>query len=151
MGAFTLSAQSGCMNHEEDHEHEHHENEIGVAIAPVYFIKEKSTALGLHLHYVRPIAHSKWGLGAGFEKIFDDHNHNIVDVIISYRPIHRLSFSLSPGINLDNRLENPSFALHGEVAYEFVLGNIHIGPVLDLAKDHEDVHLSLGLHLGYGF
>ena len=137
------------MMHEENHEH--HENEIGIAIASVYFIKEKSTALGLHLHYVRTIAHSKWGLGVGFEKIFDYHSHNIVDVIISYRPIHRLSFSLSHGINLNNRLKNPEFALHSEVAYEFVLGDFHIRPVLDLARDHEDVHLNLNLHLGYGF
>lgn len=135
----------------QDHQHEHHHNEIGLAAAPVYFTNEKSIALGLHLHYIRMINHSKWGIGLGFEKIFDDHSHNIAGVIVSYRPIPPISFSIAPGVNVNNQLKNPEFAIHGEVAYEFEIGNIHIGPVLDIARDHEDVHFSLGLHLGIGF
>ncbi|MCZ2101976.1 MAG: hypothetical protein LC107_10620 [Chitinophagales bacterium] len=160
--ALVLSAQQHehHHHHDEDHSHhdhmhheghDHHENEIGLAVAPVYFTKEKSVALGMHLHYLRTIHHSKWGLGLGFEKIFDEHAHNIAGIIISYRPIHPLSFSISPGINVDNRFKNPEFAIHGEIAYEFEFGNFHLGPVLDLARDHEEIHISLGVHFGYGF
>lgn len=45
-----------------DH-HEHHRNEIGLAVAPVYFIKEKEVTLGVHFHYVHNVPSSKFGVG----------------------------------------------------------------------------------------
>lgn len=41
--------------------------------------------------------------------------------------------------------------MHFEISYEFEFANFHIGPAMELAYDPEDFHLSLGLHLGYGF
>lgn len=155
ISSLTLIGQHTDHEDHEDHKHahghEHHNNEIGLAIAPVYFVSEKSTALGLHLHYIRSLHHSKWGLGVGYEKILDEHSHNILGGILSYRPISPLSFSLSPGINFSNSFKNIEFAIHGEVAYEFEIGDLHLGPVLDLARDHDDFHISLGVHIGIGF
>ena len=34
---------------------------------------------------------------------------------------------------------------------EFEFNNFHIGPVLEFAYDPEDYHISLGLHIGFGF
>ena len=146
--------QTGTTKHEghKSHNHDHHKNEIGIANAPVYFVKEKVFSYGLHLHYIRNIRESKFGLGAGFERIFDEHGHNTFGLVASYRPIDKLSLSLSPGITLEDvHPDELNFALHVETAYEFEINNIHIGPVFEFAYDPEDFHISFGLHIGYGF
>ncbi len=132
--------------------HEHHKNEIGIANAPVYFIKEKEFAYGLHTHYIRNIKSSKFGVGLGYERIFDKHKHNTIGIVGSYRPTERLELNLSPGITFeDGESSTMNFALHFETAYEFEINDFHIGPVFEIAYDPEDYHISLGLHIGYGF
>lgn len=136
----------------EHHNHAHHKNEIGVANAPVFFTKEKTWSYGLHIHYIRNIKESKFGLGAGFERIFDTHGHNTVGLAAKYIPVDKLSFIVSPGITFeDENPESPHFALHVETAYEFEIRDFHLGPVFEFAYDTEDIHISLGLHLGIGF
>lgn len=49
----------------EDGAHEHHQNEIGLANSGYYFLKEKSWSYGLHLHYIRNIGSSPFGIGVG--------------------------------------------------------------------------------------
>jgi hypothetical protein len=141
------------MSDDNGHEsHHHHHNEIGIANALVYFVKEEAFSYGLHLHYIHTVGESKFGFGAGYERIFDEHGHNTFGLIASYRPVDPLTFILSPGITIED--ENPgevNFALHVETAYEFQLDNIHLGPVLEFAYDPEDFHISLGIHIGYGF
>ena len=135
-----------------EHHHSHHKNEIGVANAPVYFIKEKEVAYGLHIHYIRNIKDTKFGVGLGYERIFDEHKHNTIGIVGSYRPISELVFNVSPGVTYeDNESSEINFALHLETSYEFEFDNFHIGPVLEFAYDPEDYHISLGLHVGYGF
>ena len=58
---------------------------------------------------------------------------------------------MSPGITFEGDASDINFALHIETNYEFELNDFHLGPVLELATDPEDIHLSLGLHIGYGF
>jgi len=129
--------------------HDHHKNEIGVANSPTYFLKEKVFAYGLHCHYVRNI--SKFGIGLGYERIFDEHKHNTFGLVGTYRPIEKLSFNVSPGLTVEDKSSEVNFALHLETAYEFEVMNFHIGPAFEFAYDPEDYHLSLGLHIGYGF
>ena len=135
-----------------DHHHKHAKNEIGIVNAPVYLVKEKAMAYSIHLHYLRMIEDSKFGLGVGYERLFNEHKHNTFGIVGSYRPIDRLSFSFSPGITFED--EEPSelnLALHFEAVYEFEFHHFHIGPTLGFAYDPEDYHVSLGLHIGYGF
>lgn len=140
------------MAQEHEHEHDHHRHEIGLGNSPVYFVNEKTLAYGLHLHYIYNIPHSKLGMGLGYERIFDEHQHNTIGVVGNYRPIENLSFSFSPGITFEeNSLSHSMFALHFETAYEFELKNMHLGPVFEVAYDREDVHISLGMHIGIGF
>lgn len=152
LNAQNTQADTTTHNHDKGHHHCHHKNEIGIANAPVFFVEEKTFSYGLHLHYIRNIRESKFGLGAGFERIFDEHGHNTFGLVASYRPVDKLSLILSPGVTLeDAHPDEPNFALHVEAAYEFEIKNIHLGPAFELSYDSEDIHISLGLHIGYGF
>ncbi len=148
----TTNAQDA---HQHDHLHENgheHKHEIGIANAPIYFVKEKAFSYGLHLHYIYNFPGSKFGMGLGFERIFDHHQHNTFGLVASYRPLEPLTVQLSPGITFEGKdFKERSFALHLETAYEFEFDHFHLGPVLEFAFDKEDVHISLGIHLGIGF
>jgi hypothetical protein len=131
---------------------DNHKNEFGIANSPVFIIKEKEFAYGLHLHYIRSLTETKFGLGVGYERIFDEHKHNTIGVILSYAPIEHLDLSLSPGITFnDNDASELNFGAHFEILYEFEIGVFHFGPVAEFAYSVEDYHISLGLHFGFGF
>jgi hypothetical protein len=80
------------QENEHDHYHDHHKNEIGIANAPVYFLKEKVVAYGLHLHYVRTVKDSKFGIGLGYEHIFDEHRHITLGVVGSCKTLGWFEF-----------------------------------------------------------
>lgn len=145
---------SDCLNAQDKKypshsDHHDHRNEIGIANSTVYFIDEKQLSYGLHFHYVYNLSH--FGFGLGFEKIFDEHKHNSIGFLCNYRPIDNLSLNISPGVSFEDKRKELNFALHFEVLYEFFINNIHLGPVLELAYDKDDYHISTGLHIGIGF
>jgi len=155
IGLLSIGFSQACFSqeggHEHEHHHDHHNNEFGVANAPVYFLKEKQFSYGLHAHYMRNIIHTRISVGFGYERIFDEHRHHTLGVVFGYRPIEALSINASPGLTFEGGSLSPAFALHIETAYEFEVKNFHIGPAAEFAYDPEDIHLSLGLHIGYGF
>ena len=140
-------------DHDDHHEsHEHHRHEIGVANDAIYFIQEKIFSYGFHLHYSYTIPKTKFGIGAGYERIFDEHQHNSIGINAIYQPIEGLHLNLSPGFAFEGSEEfDPRFALHFEISYEFLIGDFHIGPTAAYGFDTEDSHLGLGIHIGYGF
>lgn len=145
-----IFAQSTDQTDNNAHSHEQHKNEIGVAFSAAYFIKENVTAPEVHVHYVRNVSEF-YGIGLGYERIFDEHNHQTIGLIGSYKPIENLSFSISPGLSFEDNVPHSKFALHIETMYEFEVSFFHIGPALEFVYDSEDLHLSLGLHIGFGF
>ena len=154
---FSLLATSVLAQeegHDQDHEHDHqhsHVHEIGVSLAPVYFTGEKEFSVATHLHYVYNFPHTKWGVGLGYERIFDEHKHNFIGLELNYRPVHRLSLNVSPGVAFEGEhKDEKDFALHFETVYEFEFGAFHIGPVVELAYHPEDWHFSAGIHIGLG-
>ncbi len=146
-----ITSYAFAQSDEGEHSHEHHKNEIGIANSAVYFVKEKEFAYGLHLHYVRNIPKTKFGLGLGYERIFDEHGHNTIGIVAAYRPIENLNLQLSPGLAFEDNESEVGFALHFETSYEFEINNFHIGPSVEFAYDPEDIHISIGIHIGYGF
>ncbi|SMO60691.1 hypothetical protein SAMN06265379_103301 [Saccharicrinis carchari] len=147
-----LTFTSPIYAQEADHNHHHHQYELGLANSAVYFPKEKETAYGLHLHLIRNIKHSKLGFGLAYERIFDEHRHNTIGLVGSYNLFESMHISLSPGITFeDNEMSALRFAFHAEAAYGFNLGHLHLGPMLEFAFDPEHYHISVGLHVGYGF
>lgn len=147
-----LVVWNGKSQEHHNHDHEHnHVHEIGISMAPVYFFGEEELSFATHLHYVYNFPHTKFGVGIGYERIFDEHKHNFVGLELNYRPVHQLTLNISPGVAFEG--EHPDekeFAMHFETVYEFEFGRFHIGPVFELAYHPEDVHVSLGIHLGLG-
>ncbi len=131
--------------------HQHSKNEIGISISPAYFINEKVWTFAMHIHYTRIIPRTRFGIGASFERIVLDPKHSTFGIVFAYYPIEKLSFSLSPGMTFEDANPAALFALHLETAYEFEIGDLHIGPAFEFAYDPNDHHLSLGIHIGYGF
>lgn len=132
--SFTVSAQH-YDEHELQSKHEHdvhehgHTHEIGASVATVYFPKEGGFNVATHLHYVYNFSHTKFGIGAGYERVFDEHKHNFIGVELNYRPVHRLSLNLLPGVVFEGQhKDEKDFALHFETVYEFELGHFHIIP-----------------------
>lgn len=143
---------TGINAQEESHNHDHHKYELGLANTSVYFVKEKEVAYGIHIHLVRNIEHSKFGFGIGYERIFDKHKHNTLGLLASYNPFGGLYITLSPGATFED--QEPSamkFAFHAETSYGFNVGDFHLGPMIEFAYEPEDYHISLGLHIGFGF
>lgn len=139
----------------EEHECEHHHSkfELGLSNGLVYNFTESEAAYGLHVHVVSSIGESdKFGMGIGYERIFDDHKHNALSLVLLYHPIEHVSINLAPGVTWlgsDSNTIKP--ALHLEGLYEFKIGKFHLGPLLGVAFNTEDLHASVGLHLAYGF
>ncbi len=150
---FVLNVNAGNINDsEEDHEHDHgHKTEIGIGNSAVYFLGEKELSYGLHFHIIRNIKESKFGVGLAYEHIFDEHNHNTFGIVSSYTPIDRLHFAFTPGIAVESsNWTGKKFAIHFETAYDFQVGDIHLGPTVELGYNFEHVHLSFGVHIGFG-
>ncbi|MBX9853747.1 MAG: hypothetical protein K2X86_18540 [Cytophagaceae bacterium] len=147
----SIAQTSGNQSDKDLASHEHPNNEIGIAVAPAYFINEKVWTFAMHIHYTRIIPKTKFGIGASFERIVLDPKHSTFGLVLAYYPIENLSFTLSPGMTFEDANPGALFALHLETAYEFEIGNFHIGPAFEFAYDPNDYHLSLGVHVGYGF
>lgn len=150
--AFSLFAsQNDAERADSTHHPDHPKNEIAISNSPVYFIKEKIFAYGMHLHYTRAIAETNYGLGLCYERTFGSHGHNTAGVVAAWMPVHQLDISLSPSLSFEDDHPKAQFALHFDSSYDFEVGLFHVGPAFELAYDPEDWHVSLGLHIGYAF
>ena len=138
-----LSAKAQQTEHVHDHS-----RELGIANAPVYYVKEGTFSYGLHLHYLHQIGSSRWALGLGYEQIFDEHEHRTVGVVVAHRPYHGFTLALSPGVTREHDEPDLLPTVHAEAAYEWDVWKVHMGPNAEIAWDPEDIHLSLGLHIG---
>ena len=143
-----------CYSQEQEIEHHHHNNEISIATGPVYIPDEDETTVKFHMHYIRGLGeHKRFGIGFALETILDDHNHNTISLATHYRIINGLIVGYSPGIlfvKIDDTIET-DFAQHLEFAYEFEVGELHLGPVIEMGVDSEEIHYFAGIHVGINF
>lgn len=140
---------SGHGGHAHHHDYRH---EIGVVNSIAWFPDESEQAYSLHLHYMYSLGNGRFGIGAGYERIFDEHGHHWLGLAGAYRPFGHFSIILAPGLAFED--EHPDelrFTTHLEVLYEFPLGPFHIGPVLSAGIDTRHHHFGAGLHIAIGF
>ena len=140
--------------HEADPESPVHDHRFELGLAPglVYLVSESEFTAGLHLHLVATAWDSSWSFGVGYERLFDEHAHNTMSAVVQYRLTNSWNVIIAPGFTF--RDEDPAAvdpSVHVETAYEFIIGEFHAGPSLELAVDPDDVHLTAGVHLGLGF
>lgn len=116
LGLLTDNIYSQEEHHTDDHhKHHHHKYDLGVGNSLVYFPNEKEAAYGFHLHLTRNIAHSKFGYGIAYERIFDEHKHNTIGLLASYNPFGGLHISLSSGAAFEDHAPSElNFAFHAE-------------------------------------
>jgi len=155
---FVMSSTNIFGQHDDDpdhvHTHDHHDlNEIGIAIGAAYILDEDEFAPSFHIHYTRMLE-GKWekiGFGVGFESVMDEHRHYTVALVINYRPVHAWWISLGPGITYFESENEVKPSLHVETGYEFDVGKVHLGPLVEYAFTSGDQHFMLGLHVGFPF
>ena len=144
-------------NHDdENHSHEDHshKNEISIAAGIVPIPAEDEIAAGIHLHYIKGIGESnKFGIGVGLETILDEHKHYTLSAVFQYRIYKGIIIAVAPGLLLRKEgTENVfEFAQHIEAGYEFEIGKIHIGPVVELGFEKNGMHYMGGIHFGIDF
>ena len=148
---FSITGYSQNKEHE-GHNH-HHKNEISIAAGIVPIPAEDEIAAGIHLHYIKGIGESnKFGIGVGLETILDDHKHYTLSAVFQYRIYKGIIIAVAPGLLLRKEEENVfEFAQHIEAGYEFEIGKIHIGPVVELGIEKNGMHYMGGTHFGNDF
>ncbi|MCH8905259.1 MAG: hypothetical protein IIA45_15280 [Bacteroidetes bacterium] len=140
--------------HDEEGDHHHHKNELSIAAGIVPLVAEDKLTVGFHLHYIRGIGEAhRIGIGVGLETILDEHKHYTISAVLHYRLYKGLIVSAAPGLLIlkQNSTNEYQFAQHIELAYEFEVGEFHIGPVVELGLEKAGVHYMGGIHLGIDF
>lgn len=137
-----------------NHEFDPHKYHIGIGLGGAHIFSENVQAPAFHLHFLRQLGHqNQWGLGIGYEAIADEHWHNGLNLLLNYRPLRFLSLLAGPGLVIgkhDGKTEVlPAF--HTEAVFEFNAGGLHIGPMIGYGLDKEDSHITVGVHVGFGF
>ena len=155
MAATLISVCGHAQNKEEEEDHHHHhKNEISVATGIVPLVAEDKLTAGFHLHYIKGVGkNSRLGLGVGFETIIDEHKHYTLSAVLQYRIYKGLILATAPGLLMrkENSANVLQFAQHIEIAYEFELGDFHIGPVAELGIELTGIHYMGGIHFGIDF
>lgn len=157
--AYSLRVEAQHSNNSNSHaSHNHeldpHKYHIGIGFGGAHIFSENVQAPAFHLHFLRQLGHhNQWGLGIGYEAIADEHWHNGLNLLVNYRPVRFLSLLAGPGLVIgkhDGKTEVlPAF--HTEAVFEFNVGGLHIGPMIGYGRDKEDNHISVGVHVGFGF
>lgn len=149
--SMLLSFSSFSQHHFHDDEHQHVKYELGTALTMVYSPHEKEFGPGFHIHGVRML-NPDFGIGAGYEGAFFHDYHQAVTLFGEFIIADLITIDLGPGIIFPNE-EHPNFSLvaHIEASAAFDIGKIHIGPMVGYGIGLEDIHYSLGVHLGWHF
>jgi hypothetical protein len=134
--------------------HEEHARHLGFLIGSVYNIHEDKWMLGIgaEYEYVLPYWNRLLGIGVGAEMVFDEHKHYVISLLLPVHPIDKLTLFVSPGVMFIEREEpGTRFAVHLGAEYEFDLEKYFLAPEFEVAFAGDDIHVMLGIHIGFGF
>ncbi len=150
---FPLSSLP-CSGQETPEPHEEHARHAGFLIGSVYNVHEGKWMLGLGAEYevVLPYWNRLVGIGVGVEMVLDEHKHYVISLLLPIHPFDKLTFFASPGVMFIEKEEpGTRFAVHIGAEYEFDLGKYFLAPEFEAAFAGDDIHLMLGIHIGFGF
>jgi hypothetical protein len=136
-----------------DHEHEEHKHHIGFLIGSVYNLTEERNLLGLgfEYEYVLPFWNRLFGIGLASEVVFDEHKHYVFSLLVPVHLTREISLFVAPGIMFIEQDEiETRFAIHFGAEYEFDLKKYFIAPEFEIAFAGDDIHIMLGIHIGFG-
>ncbi len=133
-------------------ENEVKRNSLGLGVGASRIINENGLDPIWHLHYSRSFSDtSPFALTMGYELLMDkDHQHSTIGIGIEFNLWRELHIAAAPGISFIPE-EDPEPGLHFEMAYEFQLGKIGLGPTVEYGLGLDDSHLTLGIHSGFDF
>jgi hypothetical protein len=81
----------------------------------------------------------------------DEHKHYTISLLVPVHPTEKLTFFLALGIMFIEREERGTrFSVHAGVEYEFDLGKYFLAPEFEVASAGDDIHIMLGIHIGFG-
>ncbi len=127
--------------------------EVGFALGAVSLVLEDELAFGAHAHVTRSVpGWQRLRLGLGLESVLDEHGHLNAALVVNVHVIAGLSVSVAPGVLVlreDHGGWGTRFSSHFEALYDFDLGPLHVGPMLEYSYASVDQHLMLGLHMGF--
>jgi hypothetical protein len=149
-----VESQHEASHTPEPAEHEHaHSADFEASLSPgvAFLTSESEFAFAMHLHLLHALGGSAWAAGVGFERIFDEHAHNALGALVEYRPFDAWAVAIGPGVAFSDDWDHVDPTLHLETVYEWFVGDMHLGPGLEVAVEPHEVHLSLGLHFAIGF
>ena len=151
---LTLFFNSNLWAKGSNHQLEEHKHHIGFLFGSVYNISEEKNMLGLGFEYehVLPFWDNLFGIGIAGEVVFDKHKHYVVSVLIPAHPTRELTLFIAPGIMfIDRENVERRFAFHFGVEYEFELEKIFLAPEIEFGVSGDDIHIMMGIHIGFGF
>ncbi len=151
---LTMSFHANLLGLEADRPHEEHRHHAGFLIGAVYNLAEEKYMLGLGLEYehVLPIWDGLAGIGLAGEVVFDEHKHYALSVLFPIHPFRELTLFVAPGVLFIEKQEmERRFSIHFGLEYEFELEKIFLAPEFEIAFAGDDIHLMLGIHIGFGF
>ena len=127
-------------------------NEIAMSTGPFYSIGEGSVLYGLMIQYIRKIRNSRFGLGLGYEKLWDRNKHSTVGLVGVCRPVENLAISALVGVTYLSQPEsNSTFGVHTEIAYRVQWKYLLVGPFSELGYSNKSAHVSIGIKAGLKF
>ena len=132
-------------------DHSSKRNEIGIGLGFAKIIHEGGLSPDIHLHYSRTLhEESRFSFLVGLEAIIDDHRHSTVDAGLEYALWKELTLGSTLGLTfVKNGGLEPG--VHFEMAYEFELGVIGVGPMVEYGLGPDDSHFMIGVHCGVSF
>ena len=159
LASFSFNYGYGQQDHEQELNHQAHghthNNGIGAAIGVVAIPQENKTALGIHLHYTRGVGQeNRYGIGTSLGIIIlEDHQHYTISLATHCRIYKGFTIGYSPGLLIlkHDSKKDFHFAQHFELVYEFELGNLHLGPIVEIGYANRIAHYMTGIHVGIGF
>lgn len=127
--------------------------ELGYSTNISYLKYEATFSPQLSLYYKRNVS-GFFAIGAGYNAIFDEHFHNTLHLITSFRLYRELFVSINPGLVFKSYRGRAQtlYSLGFSTNYQMNISEkIHVGPKAEVVVAQDDMNYLLGFNMGLSF